>query len=186
MPHIDFSTLKLVSSNPRKLAEYKHYGIENLQTEAGVDLQEVDGTPIDVIIHKALAAGPNRIVEDSIITVEGIPYVDAKWRLPRVSEWFGKSAAWEVRLGVQIDDEVHVFAGTVEGVFVPERGEGWDYDPFFLVPSAGLTLAELNDLGRKDEASARRFAIANMIDGKPELVRAVDEIEPWQGNFQHP
>jgi inosine/xanthosine triphosphate pyrophosphatase family protein len=186
MSKIDFSKLKLVSSNARKLEEYRRFGVEDLQVETGIDLNEVDGTPLEVIIHKAIAAGHGRIVEDSVLIVEGETFVDARWRLDSVHEWFGKRTSWVVNLGVNEDGVVSVYTGTVDGVFQPARGEGWDYDPYFLIEQEDMTLAQLENVGRKDEYSARNRAVRNMIDNVPDARTAIEDVQEWSGAFQHP
>ncbi|WP_171049083.1 non-canonical purine NTP pyrophosphatase [Rhizobium sp. MHM7A] len=186
MSKIDFSKLKLVSSNARKLEEYRRFGVEDLQVETGVDLNEVDGTPLEVIIHKAIAAGPGRIVEDSVLVVEGETFVDARWRLDSVHEWFGKRTTWVVNLGVNEDGVVSVYTGTVDGVFQPARGKGWDYDPYFLIEHEDMTLAQLESVGRKDEYSARNRAARNMIDNVPTERAVIEDVQEWTGSFQHP
>lgn len=186
MSKIDFSKLKLVSSNAKKLEEYKRFGVEDLQIETGVDLNEVDGTPLEVIIHKAIAAGAGRIVEDSVLVVDGETFVDARWRLDSVNEWFGKRATWIVNLGINDNGVVSVYTGTVDGVFQPARGEGWDYDPYFLIEEENMTLAQLENAGRKDEYSARNRAARNMIDNVPAHRTAIEDVQDWVGSFQHP
>lgn len=186
MSKLDFSKLRLVSSNVRKLEEYRRFGVEDLQVETGVDLNEVDGTALEVIIHKAIAAGPSRIVEDSVLVVEGETFVDARWRLDSVHEWFGKRATWIVNLGVNEDGIVSVYTGTVDGVFQPARGEGWDYDPYFLIEQEDMTLAQLENAGRKDEYSVRNRAARNMIDNVPAERTAIEDVQEWSGGFQHP
>jgi inosine/xanthosine triphosphate pyrophosphatase family protein len=164
MRDIDFSKFKLVSSNAKKLEEYRRFGVIGLQVETGVDLAEVDGTPIEVVLHKAKAAGAGRIVEDSVMIVGGETFVDARWRLEAIHEWFGKPAVWEVNLGVNDGEDIAVFTGRVEGEMRPAKGEGWDYDPYFYVQAEDKTLAELAQLGRKDEFSARHGAVRRLID----------------------
>jgi inosine/xanthosine triphosphate pyrophosphatase family protein len=186
MSKIDFSQLKLVSSNVRKLDEYRRFGVQGLQVETGVDLNEVDGTPLEVIIHKAIAAGQGRIVEDSVLVVDGETFVDARWRLDSVHEWFGKNVIWIVNLGINEGGIVSVYTGAVEGVFQPARGEGWDYDPFFLIEKEEMTLAQLENIGRKDEYSARNRAAKNMIENVPAERIVIGDVQEWTGSFQHP
>ena len=95
-----FTRLTFVSSNENKLKEFGDLGLINLDIETGVDLQEVDGTPDQVIIHKAMAAGADRMVEDSILVVNGETLMDARWRLSEVGNWAGLRGVWEVRLGI--------------------------------------------------------------------------------------
>ncbi len=182
---VPFAKLRLVSSNPRKLLEFKSFGIPDLEIEQGRDLAEVLGTPDEVIVHKAIAAGPNRIVEDSILMVGGEPIVDARYRIGEVDEWAGKDGIWEVRIGVNLDGKVLVFKGDVSGEFGPSRGDGEDYDPYFHVPAEGKTLAELNAEGRKAEFSARYRAIQALVDGEVHRDFDIDQVPEWQGAYQH-
>lgn len=185
MIKVNFTDLSLVSSNARKLEEYVRYGVPNLKVSTGIDLREVDGTPEEVILHKAIAAGDNKIVEDSILVVEGTAFVDARWRIGSVAEWFGKSAVWVVNLGVNANGRIVVFSGEIEGVFGPAKGKGWDYDPFFKVGEERLSLAELELLGRKDEFSARRRAVEKLLAGDAAFDVHIDNVPAWVGGYQH-
>ncbi len=148
--------LVLVSSNDNKIAEYTSFGLGNFTIEKGRDLKEVEGDALEVILHKALEAGPNRIVEDTIMIVDGITHVDIRWKIGSVDQWFGKSAIWEVRLGVNRNGNIEVYKGATHGIIAPQAGIGTDFDPYFLIPEEGLSLAQLKQIGRKDEYSARK------------------------------
>lgn len=177
--------LTIKTSNKQKIAEYWSFGLENIQVEPGPDLKEVDGTPLEVIAYKALAAGDGNVVEDSIMIVDGQPFVDIRWRVATVSEWFGKNVSWEVRLGVNRDGAIEVYKGAVDGIMRPAAGKGFDYDPFFHIPSENMSLAQLKNLGRKDEFSARKMAVESLLSNTPEAVFNIQDILPWQGDYQH-
>jgi inosine/xanthosine triphosphate pyrophosphatase family protein len=174
-----------VSSNPRKLKEFAAFGISDLIIEEGRDLAEVLGTPDEVIVHKAIAAGPNRIVEDSILIVGNETIVDARYRIGEVDAWTGSTGVWEVRIGVNADGKVLVYKGAVSGVFGPAIGVGQDYDPYFHIPSEGKSLAELNAEGRKAEFSARYQAIQALVQGKLSSSFPIDSVPHWTGAYQH-
>lgn len=185
MSHIPFSSLRLVSSNPRKLTEFAAFGIDRLIIEEGRDLAEVLGTPDEVIVHKAIAAGPNRIVEDSILIVGGETIVDARYRIKEVDAWAGCKGVWEVRFGVNADGKVLVYKGAVSGVFGPSHGDGQDYDPYFHIPGEGKSLAELNAEGRKAEFSARYRAIQALVQGTLSKSFTIENVPCWTGAYQH-
>jgi inosine/xanthosine triphosphate pyrophosphatase family protein len=184
MPH-DFSDLKLVSSNPRKLEEIRSFGIDGLEIETGRDLMEIEGAPDEVIVYKALEAGVNRIVEDSVMYVDDEVLVDARWRLGDVENWSGRRARWESRFGVYRGDRIEVYLGAVDGVYVPKRCDGREYDSYFLVPEEDRTLAELFLEGRRDAFSARRRAADNMLAGSHHIITNVDDVPQWGGSYQH-
>lgn len=58
--------------------------------------------------------------------------------------------------------------------------------PYFLIEGEGMSLAQLESVGRKDEYSARNRAVRNMIDNVPTERIAVDNVQDWTGGFQHP
>jgi len=62
------------------------------------------------------------------------------------------------------DHEEHVFEGVLEGLIAlePEGEGGFGYDPVFLVPGEGCTVASLPG-ARKDRLSHRGRALAAMI-----------------------
>lgn len=182
---LDIARLKLVTSNKNKLAEYRGFGLTNLGIHEGVDLPEVDGTPDEVVIHKAIAAGEGNIVEDTILVVDGKPVVDIRWQLDALNSWLGKSARWEVRLGLLMNDEVRIFHGAVEGRLVRPSGEGFGFDPFFEVEGVSKTLAELSAAGLKVDYSARRIAVDNLVSGKHLVLLRRGEIPEWTGRYQH-
>lgn len=62
------------------------------------------------------------------------------------------------------DGGLHFTNGYCEGMIIPqERGEqGFGYDPIFLIPDMGRTMAEL-DMAEKNQISHRALAIKNMV-----------------------
>ncbi len=100
----------LVSSNPRKLKELARYGLE-LELRSGADLPEVDGTPLEVAIHKAKLAGPGAVVEDTVVIVAGQPWVDIRWNTQALQEHEGAPVTWQVTLAHNdIDEDDYAFS----------------------------------------------------------------------------
>lgn len=178
----------LTTSNPQKILEYKRFSAAQLRIEPGVDLDEVDGTPDEIIIHKALAAGPGRLVEDAIIVIDGKPMTDIRWRLKEIlsgSVPAQTPVVWEVRLGILHEGVVYAYLGQTQGTVVPFDVPGFGIDPIFHVTGAGATFAKLDQEGRKDPWSARQFAMEYMVKQQPYLAVAASEIKPWAGAMQN-
>lgn len=55
-------SLKLVTSNKDKLKEFERFGLSEIKIEKGLDLKEVNGTALEVIVNKAKDAGKRMIV----------------------------------------------------------------------------------------------------------------------------
>lgn len=177
----------LVSSNPKKLAEYARYGL-CLALTAGDDLPEVDGTPDEVALYKALAAGPGAVVEDTILIIEGVPQVDIKWTLDAVREK-PATAEWMVTLAHHAGDEVRLYRGVCRGRLEPgpPPPEGFfGFDPWFVPEGHTETVHRLTQAGRKHEVSPRRLAAEALKAEHAVRTVSVDKIPPWQGRWQTP
>jgi len=94
---------------------------------------------------------------------------DADRRLYLLEQLAGKPRPWTARFRATVavarpGGEVRLAAGQCEGEIVPEpRGDnGFGYDPLFLLPSLGRTMAEL-DMDEKNRLSHRALAVQNAI-----------------------
>jgi inosine/xanthosine triphosphate pyrophosphatase family protein len=188
MEYPDPSDLTLVSSNPVKIKEFKKFAPSTLKIVPGDDVREVAGTADEVIIHKALAGGQGRLVEDTIIIVDGHPWVDVKWRLKGLREGevaSGTPITWQVRLGTVWGDRVYSYLGEIHGVVCPFTVDGSGMDPVFLIQEAGLSLAELDARDKKTLYSARRLALENLVRKTARQVIELSDILPWKGAYQN-
>ncbi|MBI6882462.1 non-canonical purine NTP pyrophosphatase [Pseudomonas putida] len=177
----------VVTSNAEKIAEYARFAGPNLRVEPGTDLEEVLGTPDEIIIHKAIAAGEGRMVEDAIMWINGEPHVDVRWKIPALlrGEYpMGASLVWEVRLGVLHNGVVYAYVGQTHGTLQAFDVEGMGMDPVFRVDSTGKTLAAMVNDGTKDQVSARRHAATAVFEGSPYLAIVADQVKPWTGLYQ--
>lgn len=182
---LDFT---LVTSNPVKIAEYQRFSNTSLRIQCGEDLEEVDGTPDEVIVHKALAAGPGRMVEDAIMVIDGEPMVDIRWRLQGLLAGEIKhpaKAIWQVRLGVLHEGVVYAYLGETHGTICPYDTPGFGIDPIFLVDGIGKTLSAMDKDGTKDPISARKLAFDCVVGKTPYLTIPASEVEPWAGKYQN-
>lgn len=178
----------LVTSNPVKIAEYQRFSNASLRVESGEDLDEVDGNPDEVIIHKALAAGPGRMVEDSIMVIDGQPMIDIRWRKDALLAGeiqHPAKAIWQVRLGILHEGVVYAYLGETFGTICPYDTPGFGIDPIIRVDGIGQSLSALDKAGTKDPVSARRFAFDAVVNRQPYLTVSVDQIAPWTGRYQN-
>jgi inosine/xanthosine triphosphate pyrophosphatase family protein len=180
----------VVTSNAQKIAEYARFAGDQITVQPGQDLPEVLGTPDEIIIHKALMAGPGMMVEDAIMWIDGEAHVDVKWKIPSLlaGEYpLGVDLLWEVRLAVLHQGKVYAYLGQTKGKLQEFDGssESMGMDPVFKVDELDATLAKLALDGRKDAISARRLAAVNVIEGTPYLTVNADDVAPWSGPWQN-
>jgi inosine/xanthosine triphosphate pyrophosphatase family protein len=177
--------MKLVSSNQNKIKEFKRILDTNLEIEEGKDLPEVDSNMDDVIIHKAKDAGPGYIVEDTILKLDGVEVVDIRWNDSYKNSNI-KVATWIVSIGYNDGHDISIYRGIINGIVVKKNGiSDFGFDPYFLPDGADLTLSQLEDIGSKDNFSARVQALINLNKNRPEKVISISDIKPWNGTYQH-
>lgn len=184
-----FDDYKLVSSNQHKLREYRRFGL-NIDIASGLDLPEVNANDITVIKYKALDAGPKMIVEDTSLHIEGHDVgVNIRWMLDNLITLVGSKASWKVLIGVNTGEEILVFSGIVEGVIVAPSANvpsnGFGFDPYFKPLDSNLSMVELDHIGIKDQFSARKKAVENMITNNIDSKFTITDIPPWTGDYQH-
>lgn len=175
----------LVSSNPKKLAEYANYGLK-LKLMTGDDLPEVCGTPDEIALYKAVSAGEGAVIEDTILVINGRPEIDIKWTLDILRQKIAK-AEWVVTLAHHAGNEVRLYRGVVAGDIrpgpVPPEGF-FGFDPWFVPTGQDLTVHDMTKMGRKGEFSPRRLAAELLSSGQPSRVVLINEIPPWKGEWQ--
>lgn len=181
----DLSHFTLLTSNADKIAEFSRFGLADILFAQGEDLDEVDGTPDEVIVYKAIAAGAMRIVEDSVVLIDGDPVVDIRWKLANLGGLLGKKIDFEVRLGVNDGTSVHVFKGIASGCIVEPRGSGgFGFDPFFEETETSMTFAELAEKGMKDVCSPRLEAVSRLLAWDVEFATSIASVPFWEGSMQ--
>jgi inosine/xanthosine triphosphate pyrophosphatase family protein len=177
------------SSNARKLAEIGRFGLA-VMVEPGVDLPEVEGTPEQVATYKALAAGPCVLVEDTSLDVEGFDAgVNIRWLLENLKKQIKASgqspkAVWRVMVAVHDDEQLYVAKAEVPGRMVAEpRGAGFSFDAYFVPDGHEETLGEMESAGTKDQVSARKAAVQNLLSGHCSAI-PLSDIPEWTGAYQ--
>lgn len=180
--------MKLVSSNKFKLKEFQRFGLD-IDIQEGLDLKEVLGTSKEVVIYKAIEAGENLLVEDTILEVDGVEIVDIRKKIDQLSQYKGKEATWRVSLACLVNGEVLYSTAVIKGEIKesqtdPEKAFG--FDPYFYPNSdMNLSLHSLELLGLKDSFSARKMAIENFLNENENFEKiSLDSIPKWKGEYQ--
>jgi XTP/dITP diphosphohydrolase len=134
-------------------AIWDKYHLPCLADDTGLEVDCLDGEPG---VHSSRYAGESASYDDncrkllSVIALE--PPGDRKARFRTVVVFIDQ------------DGEAHFADGTVEGEIIDEkRGEnGFGYDPLFLIPHLGKTLAEL-PAEEKNKISHRHNALMKIL-----------------------
>ncbi|MBK9925626.1 MAG: RdgB/HAM1 family non-canonical purine NTP pyrophosphatase [Anaerolineales bacterium] len=127
-------------------------GLVSLADDSGLEVDSLNGEP--------------GLYSARYGSINGNKLSDAERRKYLVSKLQGKSHPWTARFRAMIaiakNDEVQLSEGICEGEIIPEeRGTGgFGYDPIFLVPELGKTMAELS-MEQKNRLSHRAKAVMN-------------------------
>jgi inosine/xanthosine triphosphate pyrophosphatase family protein len=175
----------LITSNQRKLNEFRRFGLK-FPVEKGVDIKEVQGTKDEVIIYKSLDTGPNKIVEDTIIEVNGEEVIEIKWKVRE----FNKNAdiKWISSLGYNDGEYIRIYRGEIKGTTNPVSEEELDdfrFEVYFTPNGSDITMAELEKQELKDNFSARKIACEHLMNNEPIIEIKIKDIPEWVGQYQH-
>lgn len=188
---LDLSKIKLVSSNENKLNEYRRFGL-NIEIAKGLDLKEVDGSVSDIMTYKAIDAGENHLVEDTIIGIEGLgEMVDIRARINELPKLIGKKAYWVVSLCVLQNGNLYFYSQQVNGTIGEPKtnpDDGFGFDPYFYPEENNpeeLSLHQLEMQGKKDLYSARKRVIDAMIMDFYPIITPIELIPEWTGGYQN-
>lgn len=179
---------KIITSNQNKINEYKRFGILSLEVISGKDIREVSGTSEEVVLYKAIEAGEEVIVEDSILEIDGVEIVDIKYQLKNLKNHAGKEAKFKVSLGYLQNGVIKTYSATLTGniqdVKKPEVCFGFDY--CFFPTNSIYSLHELELQGHefKDKFSPRKQAILKLLNNQYDNMYKIEDIKPWNGEYQ--
>jgi len=181
--------LKLVTSNESKIKEFKRFGLD-VDICKGADLPEVLGTPLQVITYKALAAGKDNMVEDTILTIDGVEVVDIKARIDELKDMSGIPAVWTTSVAVSTGENLLTAHASITGkinkpAISPDGSFG--FDAYFYPDEANdLSLHQLELKGTKDEYSARKRCIEVFMLGTEGYQETpIASIPEWDGEYQN-
>lgn len=176
--------IKVLTSNPYKRKEFEAQGLAVIDG----DVREVQGTPNEVILYKALAVEPFTVVEDTITVIDKQPIVD--WKTSFAEHAVdGKDFTWQVRLAFRDESKVYVFEGEQRLQFflpdgrVPTTPHFDDYCKCgWFEPE--LTLEELKQTDKWRGIDPRARALYNLTWHTPTLTVPTVTLKPWTGEYQ--
>lgn len=133
----------------KAIAFARAVGMVSLADDTGLEVEALNGLPG---IHSArLVASPQA--------------TDAQRRKALLERLEGKPRPWKAHFRCVVAiatpvGEVFFFEGVCPGEIIPQQrgSHGFGYDPIFLLPLIGRTMAEL-DLAQKNEISHRAMAV---------------------------
>lgn len=177
--------LKLVTSNPKKGLEFARLNLPMEIDAKAADLPEVQGTSEEVAIYKAKLAGKGRVVEDTIMIVNGKEMVDIRWNIGNLPKG---EAIWKTTLAHNDGNQIHLYVGEVHGTIVePEEtpSDAFAFDPYFVPQgSQNQSLYQLEQKNKKDNFSARAKAVGALKSKKPTKSIKLSDIPEWTGSYQ--
>lgn len=181
------SVLIISSSNKQKINEYKDMGIPNLKVIEGKDYKEVKADAEKVALYKALSAGENVIVDDTILEIDGEEIIDIRWKLKEISEMKNVGVVWRVTLSIKDGDYVYLYKGETvcELVESDKDPNGYHaFDPFLKPKGRNQSFYELYLEGEKENYSPRTKAIKKLLEGKYDIKKPISELPDWVGEYQ--
>ena len=127
----------------------------SLADDSGLEVDALDGAP--------------GLYSARYGSTDGKKLSDAQRRQYLIQNMRGKPRPWTARFHATIaiaisNGDIHLAVGICEGEIIPtERGTGgFGYDPIFLLPELGKTMAELS-MDEKNRLSHRAKAVMNAI-----------------------
>lgn len=188
---INVKNLVLGSSNQSKIKEYQEFGL-NIKTKTIPNLKEVDGSELEVIIHKTKDLNEeNVILEDSSLHVENASVgVNTKWLLNELKNnplYDGRKTVWNIYLGLIQNNKIYIFCDNIHGKICQKKKNdlAFGFDSIFIPDGTDKNLYELKLEGNKELYSARKKAIMNLINNKPEKIIDCSSVSNWVGSYQN-
>jgi len=139
------------NATKKAVAFAKASGLISLADDSGLEVDALDGAPGLYSARYSPKLNPN----------------DKDRRVHLLQNLQGKSRPWKARFHATIaiaipTGELHLAEGFCEGEIIPEeRGTGgFGYDPIFMLPELGKTMAELS-MEEKNRLSHRARAVMN-------------------------
>jgi len=176
------------SSNSYKISEYKRLlDGQDIEIQNGKDIKEVLSDMDEVIIYKAIEAGENVIVEDTVLFIDGKEEVEIRWKWKDLKT--GSHIRWIISIGIVRNGFVEVYRGQTEAIV--DRSKGMDGEAFepFIVPINDnpnkLSYSELAKVIDKDIIDPRAVAVKNLLNDNPTFVQNLKDIPTWNGQYQN-
>jgi hypothetical protein len=184
-------SLVLVTSNKQKLKEYQDMGLPFSVSE-GQDLPEIIADPLTVALYKAKAAGKNRLVEDTILMINGEEVIDIRWRIKELANYTEENPEikWVVTLGYNTGEFIQLYQGVVECEIVSDVDvnniplDAVAFDPYLRPKGESRSFYQLWKDGVKASFSPRTIAAQMLLNEDVVMSESVDAIPEWKGCYQ--
>ncbi len=186
--------IKLTTSNLNKIEEFKRFGL-SFEIAEGLDLKEVDSSIDDVILYKAIDAGDNLLVEDTVLVVNGEEVVDIRWKIEELKKQDNPDIKWITSLAIKDEGFIYIYRGEIKcalaknasDIMAPEDSFGFDpyLCPILNEVVIDKTFYDLNKEGLKDNYSPRKMAVNQLNNGLFLAKIKSDSVQKWTGNYQH-
>ncbi len=177
--------MRLLSSNPNKIREFREILWDKLEIEEWKDLKEVDWTSREVIIYKALEAWKGCVVEDTIVEIEWKEIVDIRWNIDWLQKYLWNNIQCIVHLWYNTGDSIIIYKWLIDWTISTAKWESWFwFDPFFIPDWETRTLAQLDSVGLKHKFSARKIALENLLEENIQEVLKIKDIPEWVWEYQ--
>jgi XTP/dITP diphosphohydrolase len=127
-----------------------HYNFDCFAEDSGLEIDALDGAPgVRTARYGGMPQDPIRNMTLVLGNIKGVENRNARFR---------------TAIALLIDDEEHVFEGTVEGRIANKMqgNQGFGYDPIFIPKGYDKTFGEL-DSSIKKSISHRARAVAKLI-----------------------
>jgi len=178
----------LKTSNPYKIKEFTRLLCDTeITIEKGTDIKEVLADKDTVVLYKAMAAGENVLVEDSVLTINGKEEVEIRWKWQDLKT--GSHIIWTISIAIMLNDTIKVYRGEVEAIV--DRSLGMDGEAFepFIVPLKNnpnkLSYVELGKIINKDTIDPRAMAVQNLLKDNYVLKKDIKDLPNWRGEYQN-
>ena len=148
---VEDGTTYVENATKKALAFANASGLISLADDSGLEVDALNGEPGLYSARYGAGGGQKKLS-------------DAERRKYLISRLQGKSRPWTARfravIAIAIDSDVQLTEGICEGEIIPEeRGTGgFGYDPIFLLPELGKTMADLA-MKEKNRLSHRARAV---------------------------
>lgn len=178
--------ITMMTSNPFKTKEFKEMGL----TVIPGDIREVQGTPKEVSIHKALAVDPFIVVEDTIVYINNQPIVDWKFSFAEHAK-DGIAFDWHVNLSYHDGKHVMLYNGVINCEFVlpdnrvPTTPHFDDYAKLGMFRNIDdRLLEEVKKTDNWPNIDPRARALYNLTWDQSESKTLIGSVAEWTGDYQ--
>lgn len=188
------SNITLTTSNKNKIKEFKRFGL-SFDVSKGLDLKEVDSNIDDVILYKAIDAGENLLVEDTVLVINDEEVVDIRWKINELTKEKNPQIKWITSLAIVDDGFIYIYRGEIDCALVENAKEliapkdSFGFDPYLRPILDGKpvdqSFYDLEKENLKDNFSPRKMAVSQLNNGLFFAMIKKTSVAKWNGQYQN-